>query len=118
MPQRLTTEIINAAIAGFEQQKDRIDQQIAAARRAIADAQRKRWAAIKSPSQAATPATAPVKPKRRLSAAGRRNIIAATKKRWALKRAAEAAAAKKMAPARKKSAAKKAAAKNPTAKAA
>lgn len=48
----------------------------ASARRRIADAQRKRWAAIKGNSQAA-------KPTRRLSPAGRRAIIEATKKRWA-----------------------------------
>ena len=76
MPQKLTVEIINAAIAGFEQQQDRIEQQItdlramlpagrietaimvngsprkrrkmsAAGKRAIAEAQRKRWAALK-----------------------------------------------------------------------
>ena len=71
MPQ-FTNEIIDAAIQGFEAQKRRIDEQIAelramrigdksssaaitkprrtmsaAGRRAIAEAQRKRWAAIK-----------------------------------------------------------------------
>jgi len=50
----------------------------ASARRRIAEAQRKRWAAIKGTKTAAV-----AKPKRRLSAAGRKAIIEATKKRWA-----------------------------------
>jgi hypothetical protein len=116
MPQKLTVEIINAAIAGFEQQKDRIEQQIAdlramlpigrieaaitvngsprkrrgmsaAGKRAIAEAQRKRWAALKGQPEGKAPTPAPAKRKWRLSAAGRAAIIAATKKRWALKRA-------------------------------
>jgi hypothetical protein len=66
-----------------------------AARARIAEAQRKRWAASKKPSQPSTQAAAP-KPKRKLSAAGRRAIIAATKKYWALKRS-EAAKARKQA---------------------
>jgi hypothetical protein len=123
---KLTREIINAAIAGFEQQKLRLDTQIAelramlpgelaaapgptkgrrrkmsaAARKRIGDAQRKRWAASKGESASASESTP--KPKRKLSAAGRAAIVAALKKRWAAKRAAA-----KMAPA--KTAAKKAA---------
>jgi len=117
---KLTNEIIAAAIEGFEAQKTRIDGQIAelqalltgspaesaaapeppkrarrkmsaAGRKAIAEAQRKRWAAKKAAEGVAPKVVA--KPKRRLSAAGRKAIIAATKKRWALKRA-EAAKAK------------------------
>jgi hypothetical protein len=111
MPTKLTTEILTAAIDGFEIQKTRIDARIAeirqmleggsqspattsklprrrrkiskAGRPAIAAAQRKRWA--ESQKHQAAP-EAP-KPKRKLSAAGRRAIIAATKKRWAAKRA-------------------------------
>ena len=110
---KLTQGIIDAAIEGFESQKRRINQQIAelralgnghtpespappktkktgmsaAGRRAIAEAQRKRWAAAKG--QAETPKVSkPIKKKRVLSAAGRAAIIAATKKRWAAKRAA------------------------------
>jgi hypothetical protein len=110
----LTPEIIHAAIAGFESQKQRIDEQIAelrsmlagsskgptptspgakkrgmtaAGRKAIGDAQRKRWAALKGES--ATPKAAK-KPKRKLSAAGRANIVAALKKRWAAKKAGKA----------------------------
>ena len=109
---KLTNEIIAAAIEGFEAQKSRIDTQIAelrtlltggpgeaaaasdspgrrkmsaAGRKAIAEAQRKRWAAKKA-ADGSAPATVS-KPKRQLSAAGRRAIIAAAKKRWALKRA-------------------------------
>src|SRR6266852_5959038 len=95
-------EILTAAISGFEEQKRRIDAQIAgicamlsdngteaaavpessagprrkmraAARRKIAVAQRKRWAEAKAGSEP----EAPAKPKRRLSAAGRAAIIAA-----------------------------------------
>ena len=99
---QLTREIIDAAIEGFEAQKKRIDAQIAelrglsnghapshapkkkgmsaAGRKAIADAQRKRWAAQKT--------EAPSKPKRKLSAAGKAAIVAALKKRWAAKTAA------------------------------
>ncbi len=114
---RLTPELIAAAIAGYEAQRARIDEQIAelramlpgrradaaatpagvprnrrqmsaAARARIAAAQKKRWAAVKT-SQAPER-----KPKRRLSAAGRRAIIEATKKRWAAVRAAKAEQAK------------------------
>lgn len=109
----ITKEIINAAIEGFEAQKHHIDAQIAelramlapvataatstgtmgrtkrgmsaAGRKAIAEAQRKRWAAARGES--AAPATAK-KPKRKLSAAGRAAIVAALKKRWAAKKAA------------------------------
>jgi hypothetical protein len=61
----------------------------AAARKRIADAQKKRWAAVRKESGPSTTAKqeAP-KAKRRLSAAGRKRIIEATKKRWALVRAA------------------------------
>jgi len=57
----------------------------AAGRKAIAEAQRKRWAAKKE--NPAAPKAAK-KPKRKLSAAGRAAIVAALKKRWAAKKAA------------------------------
>ena len=57
----------------------------AAGRAAIAEAQRKRWAAKKGE---AIPLKAAQKPKRKLSAAGRAAIVAALKKRWAAKKAA------------------------------
>ena len=135
---KFTPEIITAAIAGFEQSKLRIDQQIAdlramlpggrteraampetgpphrkisaAARRRMALGQQKRWAAIKGTTEPSHAATPePPKPKRKLSAAGRKAISEATKKRWA---AVHAAAAKtKPAPATKKAPVKKAVAK-------
>jgi hypothetical protein len=122
MPTKLTAEMLNAAIEGFEAQKRRIDVQIAeirkmlkdartepvaasapshrkrtlsaAARKRIGAAQRKRWAESRRQSERLSqPATAEAsKPKRRLSAAGRKRIIEATKKRWAAIRAAKQAA--------------------------
>jgi hypothetical protein len=115
--------MVVAAILGFEEQKRSIDAQIAelrvflsgepaepaptpvltkhprrkisaAGRKAMAEAQRKRWAAAKGksePKASATPTPTPkpaTKKKRKLSAAGRAAIIAATKKMWAAKRAA------------------------------
>jgi hypothetical protein len=121
---KLNAEIIAAAIEGFESQKRRIDTQIgelramlsgsgaegtaapeaptrkrkvsAAARRRMAEGQKRRWAAIKAESKAPESADRPetAKPKRKISAAGRLAISEATKRRWALKRA-EAGAAKK-----------------------
>jgi hypothetical protein len=61
----------------------------------MAEAQRRRWAAIKMPG-AAEKAAKPVgkKPKRKLRAEGRQRIIDATKKRWAAFRAAQKKAPK------------------------
>jgi hypothetical protein len=109
---RLTNAIIDAAIVGFEEQKRRLDAQLAelralrnganhtapetvrprrkmsaAGRKAIAAAQRQRWAALKG--GAAEPREAPKKAKRKLSVAGRAAIVAALKKRWAAKKAAK-----------------------------
>ena len=114
--QKMTPDIITAAIDGFEAQKKRIDAQIAdlrqaltgngahgaaasepvhrkrkmdaAARKRIADAQRKRWAAARRESGVeARSEPEPRTPKRRISAAGRKAIIEATRKRWAAYRA-------------------------------
>jgi hypothetical protein len=112
MPTNLTHEIITAAIVGFEQQKLHMDTQIAelramldggpaqtasatpeptkpkrrkmsaAGRKAIAEAQRKRWAASKGEAELPSK-TVTAKPKRKMSAAGRKAISEATKKRWA-----------------------------------
>jgi hypothetical protein len=110
--QKLTDEILTAAIDGFEVQKSRLDAQIAelrqmlsgnrlepeagvpspkrrrkmsrAARARIAAAQRKRWAAKKQSATTSTVTLEPKRKKRRLSAAGRRAIVEATKRRWAL----------------------------------
>ena len=128
MPIKLIPEIITAAILGFEEQKRHVDTQIAelravltggptepaarpeppkrkrrkmsaAGRKAIAEAQRKRWAASKKAAESPKTPKAP-KAKRRLSKAGRAAIVAATKKRWALKRAEAAKGAGKKAPAK------------------
>jgi hypothetical protein len=135
---KLTPEIITAAIGGFEQQKLRIDVQIAelrallkgnptepaatpeapkgkrrmsaAARKRIGDAQRKRWA--ESEEESAFPvAPEPPKPKRKLSAAGKKAIAEASRKRWAAFHAAKKAGTSTVA---KKRAAKKTAAKKAT----
>ncbi|MGO9261168.1 MAG: hypothetical protein ACLQU1_33395 [Bryobacteraceae bacterium] len=135
--QKLTNDIVTAAILGFEEQKRHIDTRIAelrtvlsgggtetgaapetprrkrrkinaAGRARIAEAQRKRWAESRKPAESAAKQESP-KPKRRLSAAGRKAISEATKRRWALKRAE---ATKAPPPAAKKTTpAKKAAAK-------
>ena len=141
--QKLSSEILTAAIEGFEQQKLRIDAQIvelrtmlpggrtepaatltvpkgkrrklsAAARKRIGDAQRKRWAESKGAFQPVAASEAP-KRKRKLSAAGKRAIAEATKKRWAAFHAAKAVAKPAVAKKRivKKAAAKKSAVKAP-----
>jgi len=120
MKQKLTPEIISAAIAGFEAQKSQIDSQISdlrsmlngqrigpavthaetgngkrrfslASRRKMAAAQKARWAKIKQSSEPTKVVTA--KPKRKMSASARRRIAAAQKKRWAIKKAAAKKAA-------------------------
>ena len=115
----IDSSILEAALIGYQHQRDEIDVKMAeirrqiggqapqastsagpveaprrrvlsaAARKRISAAQRKRWAEFKKAKEA----PAPVK-KRRLSAAGRKRIIEATKKRWAEVRAKKAAAKK------------------------
>jgi len=134
-PIKLTSEIVAAAITGFEVERDRIQVRIteirqllgrpagatapseiakprkkrsAAVRRRMKIAQQLRWKKIKQGAEPAQAETA--KPKRTMSASARKRIAAAQKRRWALKKAADAvkkAAAKK--PAAKKGAAKTAA---------
>jgi hypothetical protein len=87
----------------------------AAGKKAIAEAQRKRWAASKVQAEAATPG--PAKPKRKLSAAAKANLVANLKRARAAKAAKAKAAAKTAAPARKKTTGKKAAVKPAPAKA-
>jgi hypothetical protein len=101
---KLTPQIINAAVLGFEQQKRRIDDQIAelratlsgaspemaaipeaptrkrkkfsvAARRRMKEAQQRRWAKVRGESEPPAP-SAMEKPKRRISEEGMRRIIA------------------------------------------
>jgi cell division septum initiation protein DivIVA len=116
MHPKLDREVITAAIDGFEEQKKRINAQIAelrqmltggasssadlsrattkrrrmlaTARARIAAAQRKRWAAQRTAGPESGTTSAPVRKKRKLSAAGRKAIIEATKRRWAAVRAA------------------------------
>jgi hypothetical protein len=110
--QKLTAEIITAAIEGFESQKRRIDDQIAELRALLPGG---------TAEIAATPEPATRK-RRKMSAAGRKAVSEATKKRWAAFHAAQQAPeqpaptkaarkiAKKTAP--KKAAVKKAVTKN------
>jgi hypothetical protein len=116
--QKLTNEIVVAAIMGFEEQKRRIDVEIAglramlsgapveaaaevatttptgrarrkvsaAGRRAMALAQKKRWAAKKAGAKPGTPVAK--KAKGGITDAGRAALAAAMKKRWAVKKAA------------------------------
>src|SRR5712692_3395227 len=120
MAQKLTHEIMIAAIAGFEAQKNQIDSRIAevrsmldggghsetgsstatakprkkfsaATRRKMAAAQRARYAMLKQGSEPTQPVTARPK-KRKMSAAGRRAISLAAKKRWRAIKAAKKAA--------------------------
>lgn len=111
-PNIADTQLLQAALVGYERQKEVLEERIAEIRRElvgdggrsvavggtlnrgmsaegrarVAAAQRKRWAALKKTS------ATPVKAKRKMSAAGRKRIIAATRKRWAAWRAAKAAA--------------------------
>jgi hypothetical protein len=112
---KLTAEIIEAAIVGFEAKKHAIDLQIAelrsmlngkpaeaapAAKRGkskrklspealerMREGQKRRWAAARGESPAPAKTS---KPKRRISAAGRKAIAEAQRKRWAAKKAAAA----------------------------
>lgn len=105
--QKLSNEIISAAITGFEEQKRRIESRIsevramlsggrskiavtpeastrkrkkfsAATRRRMKEAQQRRWARIRGAEAS--------RPERRLSAAGRKAIQEALRRRWAMKR--------------------------------
>ncbi len=136
----LNRTILEAALVGLEAQKERTEAQIAqvramlpsrpgeaatspeapprkrrkmsaAGRKAIAEAQGKRWAEAKKATEPAPQEAA--KPKRKLSRAGRAAIVADMKKRWRLQKAAAKAqsAAKKAAPGSKKAAVEKAAVK-------
>jgi hypothetical protein len=119
MPQpKLTPEIVAAAIAGFEQQKNAIDDQIselrellngsskvaaavetgspapkrrkfsAASRRKMAAAQKARWAEINKSKASKSESADSSKPKRKVSRAARAKMAAAQKARWAAKKVA------------------------------
>jgi cell division septum initiation protein DivIVA len=72
MPTKLPTEILKAAIEGFESQKRRINSQIDELRQQL------RGGRTETTEAPATPAH-----RRKMSAAGRRRIAAAQKARWA-----------------------------------
>jgi hypothetical protein len=119
----LATDILAAALVGFEAQKSHIDAQIAEIRRALggdsrarksptatagrprkkrsaavrrrmALAQQARWAAIKKTAPSGEAANTE-KPKRTVSAAARRKMALAQKRRWAaVKKASKPVAVK------------------------
>src|SRR4051794_32355476 len=129
---QLKLEVIQAALEGFENQKRRIDEQIAElrsmlngnsaasntpakrkgrkmsaeGRARIAEAQKRRWAAARVETESAPGPRS--KAKRKLSVEGRAAIIAALKKRWAAKRAGSKAAGPKRAKPTKRAPAKNA----------
>ena len=121
MPQqKLSPQLLTAALEGLEAQKNQIDSHIAqvgrmlgvrpkgpaappeapkrkrkisvAARKRIAVAQKKRWAEYRNQKAAAVKEAKA--PRRKMSAAGRKRIAAATRKRWAEWRKNKAAAKK------------------------
>ena len=118
---KVTDDLLNAAIEGFELHKQRLDEKIAeirqllnggsrteataptenakprkkrsaAVRRKMALAQRARYAKLKKGSEPIPAVAAKPKKKRKMSAAGRKAISEATKKRWAAIKAKKAAA--------------------------
>src|ERR1035437_2333928 len=70
---KLTAEIINAAILGFEEQKRRIDVQIAELRQMLTG----------TPTETAATPEAPKGKQRKMGAAARKRIGDAPRKRWA-----------------------------------
>ncbi len=120
MQQKLTPQIIEAAIRGYEAQQTELQREIdslrsmldgrptssaatpsdsgqgkrkrfsLASRRKMAAAQKARWAKLKG-SEPTEAVSA--KPKRKLSASAKKRIGAAVRKRWALKKAAAKKAA-------------------------
>jgi hypothetical protein len=87
MPTKLNTEIVAAAIAGFEEQKKRLNAQIAELRQML--------------NPIATDGSAPTPVGRRMSAAARSRIAAAQRKRWTAARK-QSGPASSTAPVRKK----------------
>jgi hypothetical protein len=90
MPTKLTREILAAAITGFEQQKKRLDVEIAELRRML------------SPASTDGAAPEPTALKRKVSAAARRRIAAAQRARWAEARRKAGSTVKSATPAKKK----------------
>src|SRR5260370_14825510 len=69
---KLTAEIMNAAIEGFESQKRRIDEQIADIRQML-DGSRAEHAGVSKPQ---------TRRRRKMSAAGKKAIAEAQRRRW------------------------------------
>ncbi len=89
MPSKINSEVLAAAIEGFEAQKKRIDVQIEEIRELM------RGGASGSAAMPASDAAPQSKRKRkRMSAEGRKRIAEAQRKRWAETRGATAPAAK------------------------
>jgi hypothetical protein len=112
----IDSSVLAAALIGYEQMKKDVEEKIAdirsrlnggsgasdapkpagrrtlslKARRSISAAQRKRWAAFRTKSDA--PAAAPAPVKRTMSASARKRIAAAQRKRWALLKAKQKSA--------------------------
>jgi hypothetical protein len=107
---QLDPSILQAALTGLDEQRKRIDEQIANVRSLLGKRGPGRPPASPKEDSGAPPVKKSAAParKRKLSAAGRQAIIEATKKRWAAFRAAKEGSAKAPKPARKKAAAKKA----------
>jgi cell division septum initiation protein DivIVA len=80
MPPKLNRELITAAIDGFEEQKKRLNAQIAELRQMLSGRASSDGAEL----------SAPTAKRRRMSAAARAKISAAQRKRWAAKRAGNA----------------------------
>src|SRR5215467_9679382 len=99
---QLSKAVIEAAIIGFERQKDQIDETIAELRAQLGDTPGK------GPKTNVAEATTQVRARRKMSAAGRKRIAEAQRKRWAAAHKEAAPATKKSAPKRKLSAAAKA----------
>ena len=99
---QLNRAIIEAAIVGFERQKQKIDETIAELRAQLDGTSSRPGHKVKV-GDAGT-----VKAKRTMSAAGRKRIAAAQKARWAAHHAKEGTPAKKSVPKRKMSPAAKA----------
>ena len=82
-------DLLRAALAGYELQKEVLEGRIAELRRELGGGDGR-------PDETGTElkrvSATPAKARRKMSAAGRKRIIAATRKRWAAWRAAKAAA--------------------------
>jgi hypothetical protein len=85
---REDSELLAAALFGYEQQRSEIETRIAELRRQLGGS----WASVPTGS---TDGARPAPKKRTMSAAGRKRIAAAQRKRWAEYRKGQAPAAKK-----------------------